>query len=74
MVVLLDREELPQSVLCVPLHRLEASAVSWRIHVHKPSTHVLTPLKLGALREMACDNIFLISEKSVETPVGIRQQ
>ena len=37
---------------------LEASAISWRIHVHKPSTHVLTPLKLGALREVARDNIY----------------
>ncbi len=36
---------------------LEASAISWRIHVHKPSTHVLTPPKLGALREVARDNI-----------------
>ncbi len=42
MVVLSDREE--------------ASAVSWEDHIHKPSTHVLTPPKLGALREMACYN------------------
>ena len=43
MVVFLDREE--------------ASALSWKIHAHKPSTHVLTPSKLGSLREVACDNI-----------------
>ena len=64
--VLLDREEQPQSTLRVwpwspgvvrPLRRLEASAISWKIHVHKPSTHVLMPPKLGALREVACDNI-----------------
>ena len=38
------------------LRRLEASAISWRIHVRKPSTHVLMPPKLGALREVAHDN------------------
>ncbi len=76
IVVLLDREEQPQSALRVwpwspgvvvrisvcsnpvcSLRRLEASAISWKIHVHKPSTHVLTPPKLGALRKVACDNM-----------------
>ncbi len=53
IVVLLDREEQPQSALHV---------WPWSygvvVHVHKPSTHVLTPPKLGALREVARDNIF----------------
>ena len=40
-------------------HRLEASAALWEVHVDKPSTHVLTPLKLGALREVARDNILV---------------
>ncbi len=37
----------------------EASTISWRIHVRKPSTNVLTPLKLGALGEVARDNIMV---------------
>ncbi len=41
-------------------HCLEASATSWEVHTSKPSTHVLTPPKLGALREVARDNIELI--------------
>ncbi len=32
----------------------------WRIHVRKPSTNVLTPPKLGALREVARHNIYCI--------------
>ena len=36
-----------------------ASVVLWEVHVSKPSTHVLTPPKLGALREVARDNIFV---------------
>ncbi len=40
------------------LRRLEASAILLRIHVRKPSTNVPTPPKLGALREVARDNIF----------------
>ncbi len=39
------------------LRRLEASAILRRIHVRKPSTNVLTLPKLGALREVARDNI-----------------
>ena len=49
-----------------PVHslcRLEASAILWRIHVRKPSTNVLTPLKLGALRVVARDNIFEMAHK-----------
>ncbi len=38
--------------------RLEASFALWEVHAYKPSTNVLTPLKLGALREVARDNIF----------------
>ncbi len=51
---------------------LEASAISWKIHVHKPSTHVLTPPKLhvGALREVARDNIYSIATWHV-LPYGI---
>ena len=30
----------------------------WEVHVNKPSTHVLTPPKLGALREVARNNIY----------------
>ena len=37
--------------------RLEASAALWEDHTDKPSTHVLTPPKLGAFREVARDNI-----------------
>ena len=37
--------------------RLEASAASWEDHTGKPSTHVLTPPKIGALGEVAHDNI-----------------
>ncbi len=44
-------------ILCVLLHRLEASAVLWDVHAGKPSTHILTPPKIGALREVARDNI-----------------
>ncbi len=36
---------------------------SWirKVHVNTPSTHVLMPPKLGALREVACDNIYPMS-------------
>ncbi len=37
-------------------HRLEASFALWEDHASKPSTNVLTPPKLGALREVAGDN------------------
>ncbi len=61
IVVLLDREEQPRALYVCgsvrSMHRLEASALTWRIHVHKPSTHVLTSPKLGAGREVARDNI-----------------
>ncbi len=30
----------------------------WEVHGRKPSTYVLKPPKLGALREVACDNIY----------------
>ena len=33
------------------------TAVSWDIHVGEPSTHVLTPPKIRALREVVRDNI-----------------
>ena len=36
---------------------MEASAALWEDNADEPSTHVLTPPKLGALREVACDNI-----------------
>ena len=36
---------------------MEASTVSWDVHAGEPSTHVLTPPKIGALREVARDNI-----------------
>ena len=39
----------------------EASAALWQVHNDKPSTHVLTPPKLGALREVARDNMFLMA-------------
>ncbi len=42
--------------LCLVIWK--ASAASWEVHASKPSTHVLTPPKLGALREVARDNIF----------------
>ncbi len=32
----------------------------WKIHAQKPSTHVLTPPKLGALREVARDNMVVL--------------
>ena len=52
--MLSDREERPKSAIRVwPW----SSGV---VHVHKPSTHVLTPPKLGALREVACDNMISI--------------
>ena len=38
-------------------HRLEASFASREVHAYKPSTNVLTPPKLWALRELARDNI-----------------
>ena len=40
--------------------RLEASAALWEDHTSKPSTHVLTPPKRGALREVARDNIYYL--------------
>ncbi len=42
---------------------LEASAALWEDHADKPSTHVLTPPKLGALREVARDNTFIYISK-----------
>ena len=64
MVVFLDRGEWPRALyVCCPgtpmLLLGLASALSWKIHAHKPSTHVLMPLKLGALREVARNNIDL---------------
>ena len=50
-----------------PPRRLEASTISWRIHVRKPSTNVLTPPKLGALREVARDNILLFTTLYTQT-------
>ena len=54
---------------------MHESAISWRIHVSKPSTHVLTPPKLGALREVARDNIhsnkILAKQQGKSCPFGI---
>ena len=33
-----------------------------QFHAGEPSTHVLTPLKIGALREVARDNIFQVGD------------
>ena len=38
---------------------VEASAVSCDVHAGEPSTHVLTPPKIGALREVTRDNIYV---------------
>ncbi len=54
------------SILCVLSHRLEASAVLWDAHVGEPSTHVLTPPNMGALREVARDNISYSSTEHTE--------
>ncbi len=43
-------------------HRLEVLSASREVHVFKPSTIVLTPPKLGALREVVCDNIIAVAE------------
>ncbi len=40
------------------LRRLETSAALWADHIGKLSTHVLTPPRLGALREVARDNMY----------------
>ena len=40
--------------------RLEASAASWEDYTGKSSTHVLTPPKIGAFREVAHDNMYAI--------------
>ena len=45
--------------------RLEASFALWEVHLCKPSTNVLKPLKLGALREVARYNILLLAEYHV---------
>ncbi len=53
---------------------------SWDVHASKPSTHVITPLKLGALREVARDNmlrfsiIFLVLFKKLNTKTSQRNQ
>ena len=39
-------------------HRLEASFALWEVQVYKPSTYVCKSPKLGALREVARDNVF----------------
>ncbi len=44
--------------------RLEASVALWEVHVDKPSTHVITSPKLGALREVARDNILKYNMKT----------
>ena len=38
--------------------RLEASFTFWKVHGRKPSTYAPKPPKLGALREVARDNIY----------------
>ncbi len=48
--------------------RLEASFALWEVHVCKPSTYVLKPPKLVALREVARDNIY----RSVEIGMEVR--
>ena len=48
------------------LRRLEASAASWEDHTGKPSTHVLTPPKIGALREVARDNILELKKSKLQ--------
>ncbi len=40
-------------------YRLEASFALWEVHIGKPSTYVLKPRKLGALREVAHNNMVL---------------
>ena len=37
---------------------LEASFALWEVHVSKPYTYVLKPPKLGAIKEVAHDNIY----------------
>ena len=43
---------------CRWVFRLEALVALWEVHGSKPSTNVLMPPKPGALREVACDNIY----------------